>query len=234
MVLLGAVRTSFDITPLPPQLAFLSQPSDTVADAIILPAVQVEIQDASGARITDATNTVFISIQSDPNGGSSVLSGTEDIGSGFFQKAAVAGVATFSDLSIDLVGSGFSLQAASAGFDPIISDDFEVVLSAVAEPDDLVSWWPGDGDADDISGSDDGTLESTAGFATGLVGQAFSFNGTSDSVNVGTSVAQGVTALTYEAWVNPDDVSSPHGMIVGRLLANQMALADNGHLYAIR
>ena len=128
-VLLGTVSTFFDITPLPPTLAFLTQPSDTVAGAIIAPAVQVEIQDASGARITDATNTVFISIQSDPNGGSSVLSGTVDIGSGFFQKAAVAGVATFSDLSIDLAASGFSLQAASAGFDPIISDDFDITAN---------------------------------------------------------------------------------------------------------
>ena len=142
--LLGAVSVSFDITPLPPELAFLSQPSDTEAGGTITPAVQVEIQNASGSRITDATNMVFISIQSDPNGGSSVLSGTEDIGSGFFQKAAVAGVATFSDLSIDLEGSEFSLQAASAGFDPIISADFDVTapppeLAFLTQPSDTVA-----------------------------------------------------------------------------------------------
>ena len=101
-------------------------------------------------------------------------------------------------------------------------------------PSGLASWWPGDGNPDDIVGGYHGTLVSGTTFVPGKVGQAFSFDGVDDYVDLGTSVAQGVTALTYEAWINPDDVIVHDGLVVGRLLANQMFLSDDGHLYANR
>ena len=73
-----------------------------------------------------------------------------------------------------------------------------------------------------------------AAFAPGNVAQAFSLDGIDDYVYLGIPVAQGVPALTYEAWINPDDVTGNHGLVVGRLGAHQMFLADNGHLYAYR
>ena len=43
-------------------------------------------------------------------------------------------------------------------------------------PAGLVAWWPGNGNADDIVGGNNGTLTNGAGFINGEVGQAFNFN----------------------------------------------------------
>ena len=44
-------------------------------------------------------------------------------------------------------------------------------------PSGMVAWWPGDGNTDDIVGARNGSLMGSAGFAPGIVGDAFSFNG---------------------------------------------------------
>ena len=49
----------------------------------------------------------------------------------------------------------------------------------------LVSWWPGDGTAEDIVGGNHGTLLNGATFAPGVVGQAISFDGLDDYVEIG-------------------------------------------------
>ena len=41
----------------------------------------------------------------------------------------------------------------------------------------MVSWWPGEGNANDIANSNSGTLVNGAAFAPGVVNQAFSFDG---------------------------------------------------------
>src|SRR5712692_3427355 len=47
----------------------------------------------------------------------------------------------------------------------------------VEPPAGLVSWWPADGNADDIAGGNDATLMGGATFAPGKVGQAFFLDG---------------------------------------------------------
>ena len=70
-------------------------------------------------------------------------------------------------------------------------------------PSGLVSWWPGDGNANDIVDGNDGAPQNGATFASGLVGQAFSFDGIDDFVEVGDSLSLDFTdAITIEAWVN--------------------------------
>jgi prepilin-type N-terminal cleavage/methylation domain-containing protein len=69
-----------------PNLAFLVQPSDTVAGGIFSPTVQVEVRDGNGRRLNDATNIVFVAIESDPNSGGSVLSGTDLAGGGIYKQ----------------------------------------------------------------------------------------------------------------------------------------------------
>src|SRR5213076_3143453 len=39
-------------------------------------------------------------------------------------------------------------------------------------PNDMVSWWPGDGHPNDIQGTHHGTLQNGAGYGTGHVAQA--------------------------------------------------------------
>jgi hypothetical protein len=63
----------------------------------------------------------------------------------------------------------------------------------------IVGWWPGEGTADDIAGNHDGTLMNGTTFASGIVGQAFSFDGVDDYVDVGPG--NDLDAMTLESWV---------------------------------
>ena len=77
-------------------------------------------------------------------------------------------------------------------------------------PSNLVAWYPGDGNANDIQGGNNGVLQGGVTFAAGKVGQAFSFNGSDGQVVVPHNANQnGGTAITIDAWVNP--TSSGHG-----------------------
>jgi len=77
-----------------------------------------------------------------------------------------------------------------------------VAALPIAPPSGLVGWWPGEGNANDIVGNNDGTLQGDATFATGQVGQAFSFDGTGDYVDVGDI---GVTGdWTVDFWAKLD------------------------------
>lgn len=69
-------------------------------------------------------------------------------------------------------------------------------------PPDLVGWWPGDGNARDIAGTNNGTLQGGA-FATapGVVGSSFNFDGTNAYVQIPDSAAFHPTELTIECWV---------------------------------
>ena len=103
--LTGTLSAAFNITTVAPaQLAFISQPSNTTAGATISPAVQVEVRDATGNRIDTAADRITMATGVNP--GTATLSGTTTVG-------AVNGVATFSDLSIDSIGVGFTLVAST-------------------------------------------------------------------------------------------------------------------------
>jgi hypothetical protein len=118
-----ALSTGFNVTAgSADHLGFLAQPTDVVAGET-LATVQVEIQDALGNRVTGATNQVTVAIFDNPNGGT--LSGTKTVN-------AAAGVATFSTLSIDVAGSGYTLSAAAAGLSGSVSDEFSVSPGAAS------------------------------------------------------------------------------------------------------
>jgi len=87
--------------------------------------VAVTLRDAEGNTATTAANAVTVAIGSNPAGGT--LSGTTTV-------AAVSGVATFSNLSIDKVGTGYTLTAAGSGLAGATSNSFDLLagLTAVA------------------------------------------------------------------------------------------------------
>jgi Bacterial Ig-like domain (group 1)/Calcineurin-like phosphoesterase len=119
-----AVSTAFDIgAGAVDHLAYIVQPSTAVAGVAIAPAVQVEVEDAIGNRVTTATTSVTVAILDNPNGG--VLSGTAT-------RAAVAGVATFSNLSINKSGTGYSLSASATGLTGDVSADFNIIPATAA------------------------------------------------------------------------------------------------------
>jgi len=70
-------------------------------------------------------------------------------------------------------------------------------------PAGLVSWWPGDGNANDITAPNHGTLQNGATFAPGLVGQAFSLDGSDDYVAVPNSPSLNIGSgdFSLDVWV---------------------------------
>src|SRR4029077_7383892 len=64
----------------------------------------------------------------------------------------------------------------------------------------MVSWWPGDGDANDIQDSNNGTLQNGVTFAAGKVGQAFSCDGVNDFVDTPTSNGLSTSTWTIDFW----------------------------------
>jgi hypothetical protein len=75
----------------------------------------------------------------------------------------------------------------------------------------LVSWWPGEGNANDIAGTNNGLIVGGINFVPGEVGQAFSLNGSGQYVSVLASSSLNVGAssgFTIEGWINPQSVSS--------------------------
>ena len=80
--------------------------------------------------------------------------------------------------------------------------------SCVAPHSGLISWWPGDGNADDIEDGNPGTLLNGTGFGTGFVtsgsGQGFSFDGVDDRIVVADSpnLDFGTGSFTVDYWLN--------------------------------
>jgi hypothetical protein len=102
--LTSAASSAFNVAGAATQIAFTVQPSNANTGVAITPAVQVAIEDAAGRIVTNATNQITLSLN---NAGGATLSGGGPIG-------AVNGVATFSTLSINNPGTGYTLSATSS------------------------------------------------------------------------------------------------------------------------
>jgi autotransporter-associated beta strand protein len=97
-------------------LVFVQQPTTGVTNTPLTPAPAVELLDQAGHVVTsDTTRTITALIGTNPAGG--VLSGVLTVS---FRN----GVATFSALTIDQAGSGFTLMFSSAGLASITSQAF--------------------------------------------------------------------------------------------------------------
>ncbi|HYC57258.1 MAG TPA: LamG-like jellyroll fold domain-containing protein [Candidatus Binatia bacterium] len=93
------------------------------------------------------------------------------------------------------------LVLAIASAAPAVAGD-----ACISPPQGLVAWWPGNGNANDVVGTNDGTTRNGTTFAEGEVGQAFDFDGEDDDVLVPASASLDVgtgPGFTLELWVNP-------------------------------
>src|SRR5687767_6114467 len=66
--------------------------------------------------------------------------------------------------------------------------------------DGLISWYKAEGNADDTQGTHNGTLRNGVAFSSGVGGQAFSFDGVNDQVDLGNWF--NLQTFTFELWVN--------------------------------
>lgn len=105
-------------------LAFSIQPANAIAGEPLSPAVQVEIQDASGNRITTARDPVTIAFGANPGAG--ILSGTKTVN-------AVNGIASFSGISVNKAVGGYTLTATSGSLTGATSGTFAIAPAAPAK-----------------------------------------------------------------------------------------------------
>jgi len=102
-------------------LIYTFEPTNTSVGVVINGGTEVvaEVRDASGVVLGSFTGPVTISIGNDPSGGSATLGGTTTV-------SAVAGVASFDDLTIDTVGTGYTLIVSAGGLIDIESNSFDI------------------------------------------------------------------------------------------------------------
>ena len=99
-------------------LAFYVQPTEVEENEYITPAVKVRVLDSGGNLMGDDTREITIAIGTNPSGG--VLAGDKI-------NNAVGGEATFTDLSIDKDGNGYTLIASASPLTGATSSDFSVI-----------------------------------------------------------------------------------------------------------
>jgi hypothetical protein len=116
--LASATSSSFNITPgTATQLVISVQPSNTTAGASISPAVTVLVEDSQGNAVTTDTSTVTLAIGVNAGGGT--LGGTVTVN-------AISGIASFTNLSINKVGNGYTLTCSDAGLAGATSNTFNI------------------------------------------------------------------------------------------------------------
>jgi hypothetical protein len=113
----GATSGAFDVLPgAATKLVFTGQPVNAVIGASI-GTLTVAARDAADNVVTSFTGAVSIAIVSNPGG--STLAGTTT-------TSAVAGVATFSGISLNLPGAGYTLGASATGLASATSNGFQI------------------------------------------------------------------------------------------------------------
>jgi hypothetical protein len=114
-------------------ISFATGPSNAAAGAAIAPAIVVNVQDAFGNPVADATVALAIANNA---GGTGILGGGGD------QQTDGSGNATYDSASIDKAGAGYTLSASSGEIEAT-SDAFDVTpgaatqLDFIVQPDDL-------------------------------------------------------------------------------------------------
>jgi hypothetical protein len=113
------------------------------------------------------------------------------------------------------------------------ASEIQAVINSTAPPapSNLVDWWTGDGNnlttAPDIAGTNAGTLSGGVSYATGEVGNAFSFNGASSRnnyVNIPDAPSLDSTTATWDFWVK----TTQSGSFVGFVGKADMTTSLNG------
>ena len=135
--------------------------------------------------------------------------------------------------------SGGAIEEDSAGavsririYDGALTPEQVGLLSACTlPPANMISWWPGDNDANDIQGANNGILQNGTAFGAGEVKEAFSFDGNDDYVEVADSPSLNPVTVTADAWINSADVSGNHNVLFKGNHAYLLQIRDGNVLF---
>src|SRR6185437_10286656 len=118
----GATSSGFDITAgTATHLGFTQQPSSAVSGASVTPAISVTALDASNNVATSFASQVSLAIANNAGGGTLTGGGA---------VTPVSGVATFSAVSIDKAGTGYTLSTTATGVTGATSLAFNITVGA--------------------------------------------------------------------------------------------------------
>jgi len=105
-------------------------------------------------------------------------------------------------------------------------------------PPGLMAWWPGDGNFQDLAGTTVGVVNGGVSFASGKVGQAFTFNGVNGTVTFpGSENLNPQAGVSMEMWIKAIKPKCWAGLLLkmdypqtnGRLGGYKMNLSTNGY-----
>jgi hypothetical protein len=125
----GATSSPFTINAgTATRVTYTVQPGTTSAASFIPgatgPTIQVTARDALGNPVKTYTGSVTVTLSANPPGGT--LAGTKTV-------SAVAGVASFNDLTLDKSGAGYRLVGTAAGLAPDTSDAFSITAGTATQ-----------------------------------------------------------------------------------------------------
>ncbi|HWY76108.1 MAG TPA: immunoglobulin domain-containing protein, partial [Verrucomicrobiae bacterium] len=173
----------------------------------------VIISQPASQIVATGTNAMFsvVAAGTAPLGYQWLFNGTNLVNGG---QISGANSATFSVGGVQMANAG--------GYSVVITNFAGSVTSAVATlslngvpncvmpPVNLVGWWTGDGSANDSVGGNNGILQGGAtATASGLIAEAFNFDGANGFVEIPDSTAFHPTNLTIEAWVMFSSLDTP-------------------------
>ena len=123
--LTSATSSAFNISAAAAtKVAFTTQPASANAGSAIAGPPSVTVQDNFGNTVTSSSASITIAIGTNPGGGS--LSGT-------LTMNATSGVASFSNLSVNKSGAGYTLTASATGLTGAMSGGFNIAAGAAAK-----------------------------------------------------------------------------------------------------
>jgi hypothetical protein len=130
---LTANSAAFNITA--SRLVFTAAPGTTPVGAAFAQQPVLRAEDSFGTLDTTFTGPITLTILSGTGTSGAALNGTAAL-------AATGGVATFSRLSIDRVGTGYQLSAVAAGLPSVTSRSFDISKAMLYVPLILVPSYP--------------------------------------------------------------------------------------------
>ncbi len=171
-------------------LAFTTPPAAAIVGAAITPPIVVAARDSLGGAATGFVGQVTLTLGTNPAG--AVLGGTTAV-------PAVAGVATFNNVTLDKLGAGYTMVASSGTLTPATSAPFGVSAGAAS----LLAAISGGGQVAFVGGNPTDSLlvRVTDAGGNGISGRAITWSvaggGGSLSTTSTTTSATGHTFVRY-------------------------------------
>ncbi len=186
-----------------------------------LPSTLTIASQPSGQVIPDGGNAIFSVLASGPppftyqwsKNGSNLLDGG-DIAGSTTATLSVSNAVVFDGGNYAVIVSEGSQSLTSQTATLTVIGPGNSPDCAVSAPKGLVSWWSGNYTANDLVGTNNGTLESGATYASGEVGYAFHLNGINQYVNVPASSTLAITGqVTVLAWIKRSAMGVQHSIV---------------------